>query len=48
MKKLFIIDLEKNYQFSEKNCFYLLANRGSIILKNSKKIDFFLKRIKKK
>jgi hypothetical protein len=40
MKKLLIIDLEKNYEVFHENCFYLLTNRGSVNLKNSNKIDF--------
>lgn len=42
MKKLVIIDLEKNYNFEIQSDYYILANRGIINVKKTKKIDIDL------
>lgn len=47
MKKLIIIDLKKNYEINRKNCTFISVNRGSIELKNSKKISFDVNNQKK-
>lgn len=38
MKKLVIIDLEKNYNFKTQSDYYILANRGFVNFKNAKRI----------
>ena len=39
MKKLVIIDLEKNYNFKTQSDYYILANRGFVNFKNAKRIS---------
>ena len=47
MQKLIILDLDRNYKIHRENCFYILANRGNIEFKNSKKKNFNINENKK-
>ena len=47
MKKLIIVDLEKNYTIQRTGCSYLFVNRGSITFKDSHKINFNINNNKK-
>ena len=47
MKKLIIVDLEKNYTIQRTGCSYLFVNRGSITFKDSLKINFNINNNKK-
>ena len=47
MKKLIIVDLEKNYTIQRSGCSYLFVNRGSITFKDSQKINFNINNNKK-
>ena len=47
MEKLVIVDLEKNYHKTLKNCSYICVNRGTVNLQNAKKIPYDLNHNKK-
>ena len=47
MKKLIILDLNKNYVLQRDNCNYLNINRGLIKFHNATKIEFNVNKIQK-
>jgi len=47
MEKLVIVDLEKNYHNTLKNCSYICVNRGILNFQNSKQIPYDLNHNKK-